>query len=195
MSEDPREPEDGIPGEQAPAPATTEVPVPAPPPYPPTPQVPPPATARRSLAARVRAMRPTTALAVGAVAGASAVGLLWTLTDAEFGGPDTFGTSGSITLADPDGFTELSEGCSGDNGYEDLDAGTEVTVTDASGTVVAAGSLEPGEVADYTCVFTFTVDDIPAGSKLYRVEVSHRGALTHTEAELREGELSFSIGE
>ncbi|MFD7445821.1 hypothetical protein [Streptomyces sp. NPDC059909] len=178
------------------APAASEVTVPAPPTTPPLPApAPAPPQPRPSLATRISGMRPTTALTLGAVAGAALVALAWVGTTIDFAdAPDTFTTTGGIFLMDPDGFTNDSGSCTGDDGYDDLDAGTEVTISDASGTVVAADSLTTGEVVGTTCLFKFTVHGIPAGSKLYRVEVSHRGDLTKTEAELRKGDIAFTLG-
>ncbi|MEV8309937.1 hypothetical protein AB0P36_21930 [Streptomyces flavidovirens] len=188
------------PTESAPTPSVTEPttsaapgesPTPAPPAEPPL-VTPAP---RRSPSERVRALRPVTALAVGGVAGAALVALAWAGTAIDFGGPETLTTTGGIFLSDYDGFVSTGELCTGKGGYADLDAGTEVTITDASGTVVAADNLTTGEVVGSACLFNFTVRDIPAGSKLYRVEVSHRGALTKTEAELRKGDIAFTIGD
>ncbi|WP_326606712.1 MULTISPECIES: hypothetical protein [unclassified Streptomyces] len=125
---------------------------------------------------------------------AALVGLAWTLTAVDLANPGTFSTTGSIFLADSDGFVSDGKKCMGKGGYEDLRAGTEVTVTDASGSVVAADSLALGKVVGETCMFKFTVHDIPVGSKLFRIEVSHRGAITKTEAELRLGELALTLG-
>ncbi|WP_351232189.1 hypothetical protein [Streptomyces sp. NPDC002133] len=176
------------------APAVSEVAVPDPPTTPPLPAPAPPQT-RPSLATRIGGMRPATALAVGAVAGAALVALAWVGTTIDFADdPDTFTTTGGIFLMDPEGFTDDGGSCTGDDGYDDLDVGTEVTISDASGTVVAADSLTTGEVVGTSCLFKFTVHGIPAGSKLYRVEVSHRGDLTKTEAELRKGDIAFTLG-
>lgn len=150
---------------------------------------------RPSLAAWIKALRPTTALVVGGVAGATLVSVAWAVTAIDFGGrPQTISTTGSLLLTDPSGYTTHGTSCAGNGGYGDIDAGTEVTVTDASGTVIAADHLTAGEVVSDSCMFGFTVHDIPAGSTFYRVEVSHRGALTETEAELRKGGLVFTLG-
>ncbi|MGW4197187.1 hypothetical protein [Streptomyces sp. NPDC005004] len=106
-----------------------------------------------------------------------------------------FGTDGTLTV---DGIGEdLDTGdlCSGTGGYSDIDFGTQVTVKDAAGTVVAMGSLEFGQKTDDGCEFPFTVDDITPGSKFYTVEISHRGGLTQTENQLREGDLAFTLGD
>lgn len=152
-------------------------------------------------------------LALGVGVGAAAVGACWlsvsllggdgseagnpagvfSLGDPKNSGP--FSTDGTLTLTDVG--LGLGEGdlCSGTGGYSDIDFGAQVNVTDADGTLVAVGSLGFGEKTEAGCVFPFTVDDIPPGSKFYTVEVSHRGGLTQTEDELREGGLDFTLGD
>ncbi|MGW6983415.1 hypothetical protein ACWGE1_28920 [Streptomyces sp. NPDC054932] len=185
--------------EQAALPAAGATPAPAPlPPVPDAmPEVPPhpPAVPGPGLADRVRALPAVKALLLGGVAGAGVVGLAWGLTAADFGGgPDTFSTTGGLILSDSGGYLTVGTACEGKGGYKDIGAGTEVTVTDAAGKVVAAGSLHEGEIVGRACMLRFTVEGIPEGSKLYRVEVSHRGALTKTEQELRDGDLAFTLG-
>jgi hypothetical protein len=77
--------------------------------------------------------------------------------------------------------------CQGANGYSDLQEGTQVTVTDQSGAVVALGTLDVGQAqSDSVCVFPFTLN-VPAGKGFYGIEVSHRGVVHLSEAELRAG--------
>ncbi|MBT2480341.1 hypothetical protein [Streptomyces sp. ISL-94] len=159
------------------------------------PQAAPAQASGSRLARQVRSLPPVKALLLGGAVGAGLVGLAWGLTAADFGGgPDTFSTTGGLILSDRDGYLSAGTGCEGKGGYKDIGAGTEVTVTDAAGKVVAAGSLGQGEIVGTACMLRFTVEGIPEGSKLYRVEVSHRGALTKTEQELREGDLAFTLG-
>lgn len=85
--------------------------------------------------------------------------------------------------------------CQPDDGYDDIMAGAQVTVSSPSGDVIAVGRLGKGRRAPqgYACRFRFTVDGIPDGLPLYSVEVSHRGALTYDEAEMKAG-LAFTLG-
>lgn len=161
-------------------------------------------------------------MAIGAGMGAAAVGLCWmsvSLTGigeaegsaapngAQAGTPAAahqtedaaetsapFSTDGTLTLADAGAGLESGDVCSGTGGYDDIDLGTQVTVTDADGTLVAMGMLLFGEKTAAGCEFAFTVDDITPGSKFYTVEVAHRGGLTQTEDALRTGGLAFSLG-
>ncbi|MGW3667409.1 hypothetical protein [Streptomyces sp. NPDC005141] len=109
--------------------------------------------------------------------------------------PEPFDTDGTITLTDVGADLEDGEPCSGTGGYSDIDFGAQVNVTDAAGTLVATSSLGLGEKTEAGCAFAFTVDEITPGSKFYTVEVSHRGGLTQTEAELRAGGLDFTLGD
>ncbi|MEV7481598.1 hypothetical protein [Streptomyces halstedii] len=110
-------------------------------------------------------------------------------------GTESFTTDGTITL--PSVGVALDNGglCSGTGGYSDIDFGTQVNVTDATGTLVAHGSLGLGEKTDAGCTFAFTIDDVTPGSKFYTVEVAHRGGLTQTETDLRAGGLAFTLGD
>lgn len=155
-----------------------------------------------------------TALALGVGIGAAGVGACW-LSVSLLGGdevkvrsgspsstatadatpsPEPFGTDGTITLATVGAGLDTGGLCSGTGGYSDIDFGTQVNITDAAGTLVATGSLDFGETTEAGCTFAFKVDDITPGTKFYTVEVSHRGGLTKTEAELRAGGLEFTLG-
>lgn len=101
--------------------------------------------------------------------------------------PGTFTLRGTLTLtggpqsvAFADGFAVVDPGelCFGRGGYNDIGAGTPVTVYDEAGTVVAHGVLGVGEAVRLgVCAFGFAVD-VPVGSTFYQVEVSHRGRTT-----------------
>ncbi|MER6627469.1 hypothetical protein ABT301_04385 [Streptomyces sp. NPDC000987] len=110
------------------------------------------------------------------------------------GADGPFSTDGTLTVAGIGAGLD-EELCSGTGGYSDIDFGTQVTVTDADGTLVAMGSLGLGEKTEQGCEFPFTIDDITPGSKFYTVEISHRGGLTQTEEELRAGGLAFTLGD
>lgn len=89
--------------------------------------------------------------------------------------------------------------CYGRAGYDDITEGAQVVVKDASGTIVATGSLGAGEAngtagdigpngqlvpsTATTCTFPITVGSVP-DSSFYSVEVSHRGAQTYSRDQL-----------
>jgi hypothetical protein len=132
---------------------------------------------------------------IGGIA-AAAVALLLGLT---VSANSTMDVTGTFTLLDDGGYRSLGaftsgSSCEGDGGYSDIHAGTQVTVADAAGTVVATGILGSGTARSIvSCEFAFTVPDVPTGEDFYQVTVSHRGTLTYTADELASG-LSLGLG-
>lgn len=108
-------------------------------------------------------------------------------------GPKSFRVTGTLTLQDSDGYTGTST-CAGKRGYDDIGQGAQVTVSDAAGATVAIGRLGPGEKQSFGCVFNFSVPDVPAGKSFYGIEVSHRGVLKYTEAEISTANLALTLG-
>lgn len=137
---------------------------------------------------------------LGLAIGAGGVGAGWALSGSS-GGGKSFTLRGGLTL-DDSSTTSLDTDdtkCAGGGGFDDIREGAAVTVYDAAGGVVAAGSLGAGVYAsagDVTtpCVFLFSVRGVPAGSKFYSVEVSHRGKLTVSAADARAGKFAASLG-
>jgi hypothetical protein len=70
-------------------------------------------------------------------------------------------------------------------GFDDIRTGTQVTVNDASGKVIGTAGLVGGTMDATGCHFSFAVPSIPK-SDFYKVEVSHRGALTYSYPELQQ---------
>jgi hypothetical protein len=83
--------------------------------------------------------------------------------------------------------------CAGNGGYSDIGPGAAVTISDESGKLLAKGSIEGSYAQAGSCVLTFKVFDVPAGAKFYKLEVSHRGEMSYTEAEARSG-IQVSLG-
>lgn len=98
-----------------------------------------------------------------------------------------------VTDASPAGDTA---GCDygADDGYSDISQGAQVTVSVAA-KVIAVGQLQAGSDAtdSGTCSFVFTVNGVPAGRRLYGIQVSHRGTLYYTAAQLRKG-IQMTLG-
>lgn len=107
--------------------------------------------------------------------------------------PTTAAISVTGSLAVKDGFGEVGEPCETSDGYDDLAVGTQVTVTDEAGTVLAVANLEEGSSTGSTCEFPFTIS-VPPGHKFYGFEVSRRGVIRYTESQVRSGSVSLSIG-
>jgi hypothetical protein len=69
-----------------------------------------------------------------------------------------------------------------------------VTVTDSAGKTVALGSLQDGKAAGIdSCAFFFTVKDVPDGIKFYGVEITHRGIVQYSSAQMKAGPV-LSLG-
>jgi len=90
----------------------------------------------------------------------------------------------------------IGQTCTGMGGYDDIQQGAAVVVRDESNKVLATSSLKGGKiVALETCGFDFTVDNVP-DANFYQVEVSHRGAVTYSKADLdsKGWKVALSLG-
>jgi hypothetical protein len=112
----------------------------------------------------------------------------------------TLAITGTLTLARP-GFVwdAAASVCVGQNGYDDISGGVQVVITNPAGVTVAVGRLGdgatvsgPGALAASGCAFPFSVA-VPAGLGFYGVEVSHRGRLQYSEADIHRG-LALTLG-
>jgi hypothetical protein len=113
--------------------------------------------------------------------------------------PTTFTVTGTLTLTDTSGYGPSilvgAGGCSGSGGYSDIRSGAGITVADATGTIVATGSLGVGRSRSSTiCTFAFTISNVPTGSAFYQIEVGHRGAVTYGRDDLRTYGASLTLG-
>lgn len=72
-----------------------------------------------------------------------------------------------------------------ESGYSDISKGTQVTVTNESGTIIGSTSLGEGSSSPRGdgCLWPFTVPDVKNAS-FYTITVSHRGPLTFSEAQM-----------
>lgn len=88
-------------------------------------------------------------------------------------------------------------------GYEDVEPGTRLEVTDGDGNALAAGKLEKGELATsyedkvgraMDCRLPFTIEDVPLAES-YTIVLEDRGDLTYSFQDLeRQGwKVAFSI--
>jgi hypothetical protein len=108
--------------------------------------------------------------------------------------------TGSVEILDTqdEPFTP-GQGCDGSEttGYSDLSTGAQVTVKNGSGKIIAIGQINEGK-PNYdgaTCTMPLRVSGIPKAS-FYQVEVSHRGELDYSYAQLqnRHWRGSLTIG-
>jgi hypothetical protein len=101
-------------------------------------------------------------------------------------GTDNFNVYGSLQLNGSDGISHSGTVCQGTDGYDDIQVGAEVVVSDDSGKTLAIGDLTTSTY-DGSCSFTFAVKGVPTGKKFYGVEVTHRGDVQFTEQQLKAG--------
>jgi hypothetical protein len=103
-------------------------------------------------------------------------------------GTDLYRIAGTFELrADPENLTflQMPFGCITSGGYADIKVGTQITVTDQTGTIIGLGELEPIDLPDEDrCVFTFTID-VPEAT-FYTVAMGRRGDLTYSKQDLED---------
>lgn len=105
----------------------------------------------------------------------------------------TITLTGSMTLFDTD-LQSYGEGCSGTGGYSDIAEGASVTIYDDSGKIVGTGRLNHSStVGTGGCQFDFAVD-VPSDKPFYQVEVTHRGKVTYSAADVKAGNIELSLG-
>lgn len=116
--------------------------------------------------------------------------------------PTTHDLTGTFTLTQdsPPPMSDNETYCEGTGGYTDIQAGLDVVVRDQGGDIIGTGALEyepPAENQSLrVCVFTFTVEDVPAAS-FYEIEVGDRGSLSYSAAELDvlDWSVAFTLGD
>lgn len=111
--------------------------------------------------------------------------------------------SGTFTLGHLEDQVFSDTSCRGAGGYDDIGPGTQVVVKDDTDRTVATGSLVWKENKALTssgpfigvCVFGFDLENVP-DAPFYSIEVSHRGALTYSRADLesRQWFLELTLG-
>lgn len=116
-------------------------------------------------------------------------------------------TAGTFTV---EGYVELTHGqftwqgtdnpvCSGMNGFDDMTAGAQMTISDATGKALVVGQLDAGRAFDITgdiagsCRLTFSIPKVPSGVGPYGIKVTHRDAGHYAEADLRGQALELSV--
>jgi hypothetical protein len=92
--------------------------------------------------------------------------------------------------------TTVSTSCQGSGGYADIQTGASIVIKDEGGKILATGTLGDGLALDqFNCSFTFQVTSVP-DAKFYQVEVSHRGAITYSRADMDKAgwKVQFTLG-
>jgi len=83
--------------------------------------------------------------------------------------------------------------CAGTKDFGDLGPGAPIMVEDESGKLLAKGSIQ-GSTSDRDgCLLKFRVNEVPAGSRFYRVQVGHHQEMSYSEEEAKAG-VEFLIG-
>lgn len=108
--------------------------------------------------------------------------------------------SGSFTLQDG-AFGKKGEPCSGNEGYDDIQAGAQVRIRNGNNKTLGVGSLGTGRnvptgVAGFMyCKFPFSVK-VSDGEDFYSIEVSHRGEITYPKKKLEKlhWRVALSLG-
>ncbi|HST48617.1 DUF2510 domain-containing protein [Jatrophihabitans sp.] len=88
--------------------------------------------------------------------------------------------------------------CVGQGGYSDISAGTTVILTNQDNKILGSASLEPGtpNKESGTCLYSFTLPNIPTDQAQYAVEVSHRGKVVNSKQDMvnQDWTVSASMG-
>jgi hypothetical protein len=118
----------------------------------------------------------------------------------------TMSVQGSVTVHDPWGTMRTGNSCTAAGADSWLHPGTTVTISDATGTIVAtttlsggtplaSGGSNYGNYAD-NCVFPFSLTNVPTTADFYRVGVGTAPAsgITFTADELRRNGAKIFIG-
>jgi hypothetical protein len=101
------------------------------------------------------------------------------------------------------GYHYDGEPCAGQDGYSDIHAGTQITVKDASGQIIALGQLQGGKIeanpaAVYwgRCRLTVVVEQVP-DSAFYTFSIGNRPGVTFSRDDLVNGAwgVQLSIGQ
>lgn len=100
---------------------------------------------------------------------------------------------GCASTVDVAGSVEVSDNCHGSI-YGDVHSGTEVTIYNGPGEIVATTSLDPGKTLNgRSCLYPFKVTGV-SDSDFYQVEVSHRGKVTFTREQFEGDDVALTLG-
>lgn len=94
--------------------------------------------------------------------------------------PATYDVRGTMTLTQANAIDQPGERCNGSGGFDDIRQGTQVTVSDGGGDLLAIGELGSGTKLDVLhCEFDVTVEDVPVAD-FYEIEVASRGGINYS---------------
>jgi hypothetical protein len=101
--------------------------------------------------------------------------------------PTTHTVTGSLVLIDASTNPSIyvsGSSCHGTGGYLDLHGGAEVRLKNENGTLLSSTILGSGTGTAHLCTFSFTLTDVPDDAKFYVVNISHRGDVSNSHAEM-----------
>ncbi len=89
----------------------------------------------------------------------------------------------------------LPEGykCAGSKEFGDVGPNAPIIVEDETGRLLAKGSIGGSSSSRDECLLKFVVNEVPAGSRFYRVQVGQQQEMSFTEEEARAG-VEFMMG-
>ncbi len=100
------------------------------------------------------------------------------------GGSSTHTIRGTITVPPAPGLNVFPNRCLVQDGYDDIDRGASIKVTNGSGNIVGTSAVaDLGRLRDGSCVFHFVVKDV-RDADFYTVKVSHRDGPAYSAKQL-----------
>ncbi len=107
--------------------------------------------------------------------------------------PGKVTVTGEFTLTDYS--TAAFGACEGDGGYSDLGAQTEAVLRDGSGAILGTANLGTVSFTDgAACTWKVEFDKVPDDRDFYTFEVSRRGEIRSSRAELESNGWKFTSG-
>jgi hypothetical protein len=107
-----------------------------------------------------------------------------------------YAVSGHLDLAYGDWtWSRIGEPCYGTGGYSDVASGAQVSVLNASGTILALGKLQDGmgESTGFSpCILNFSVQGLPH-SDIYQLRVNQRGGPSYSFADLQRSHWTIAM--
>lgn len=116
--------------------------------------------------------------------------------------PATFDVIGTLDVEQTSVGSTADQPCVGTGEYSDIRQGVQTKISDATGKVIALGSLGVGLTKDtYSqipgtdiCQYTIAITGVPdGGDGLYGIEVAHRGTVNFTKTG-RMGVATMKLG-
>lgn len=100
--------------------------------------------------------------------------------------------TGTFVLTD---YETMQAGCVGQGGYDDIAPGATVILTNQDGKILGSGALDGGtrHPGLGTCAYHFKISDVPKNEDQYAVEVTHRGKVVDSRAELARNNWNFEL--